>query len=107
MVGAWLDQNHGLQGLGSLISDLQETFPWSSAPPEHLNDGRATHESFVKLMDETLWSLTMGFQWISIAFQWFLSHSEPFGLPKVDRAAPQAVHRTSFGHATLHVSYSN
>lgn len=28
------------------------TYPWASAPPEHLNDGRATHESFVQLMDE-------------------------------------------------------
>lgn len=28
-------------------------FPWETAPPEHLNsDGRATHDNFVKLMDE-------------------------------------------------------
>lgn len=30
----------------------EATYPWSSAPPEHLNDGRATHESFLQLMDE-------------------------------------------------------
>lgn len=35
---------------------LQESFPWSTAPPEHLNDGRATIESFVKLMDESFGS---------------------------------------------------
>lgn len=31
---------------------VEATYPWASAPPEHLNDGRATHESFVQLMDE-------------------------------------------------------
>jgi predicted TIM-barrel fold metal-dependent hydrolase len=31
----------------------QENFPWKSEPPRHLNeDGRATHESYLRLMDE-------------------------------------------------------
>ncbi|CAJ1421495.1 unnamed protein product [Effrenium voratum] len=30
----------------------EEAFPADPPPPAHLNDGRATHENFVKLMDE-------------------------------------------------------
>lgn len=29
----------------------EATYPWATAPPEHLNDGRATTESFLQLMD--------------------------------------------------------